>query len=352
MRGTFDPGCPGCPLLKISRRLEGIWGLPNKLGMDDMAERKEVLAQVASMYYEADLMQGEIAKRLDISPSTVSRLLQEARDVGVVEITIHYPWKSSTELEEQIANRFDLRHVKVLSSRGQPYTKMLQGLGVLAARYLESILSAGMTLGISWGTALHCTVKALRPARRFPIMVVQMIGAVGTSDPMIDGPDLARQLANLYEGEYRYLYAPLIVADPHAKEVLLQQDQIRQMLEVARQADVALVGIGSPLPEVSSLLRAGYLTREMLPQLQKRGVVGDVCARHYDIHGQIADIELNQRVVGIELEDLHHIEQVIGVAGGAAKAEAILGALRGHHVNILITDDTAAEKLLALAEEQ
>jgi DNA-binding transcriptional regulator LsrR (DeoR family) len=319
-----------------------------------MAERKEVLAQVASMYYEANLMQSEIAKRLDASPSTISRLLQEARDVGIVEITIHYPWKSSAELEEQIASRFDLRHVKVLISRGQPYPQMLQGLGVLAARYLESILAAGMTLGISWGTALHCTVKALRPARRFPIMVVQIIGAVDTSDPMIDGPDLARQLANLYGGEYRYLYAPLIVADPHTKEVLLQQDQIRQVLEVARQADVALVGIGSPVPEVSSLslLRAGYLTREMLPQLQKRGVVGDVCARHYDIHGQIADIELNQRVVGIELEDLHHIEQVIGVAGGAAKAEAILGALRGHHVNVLITDDTAAEKILALDEEQ
>ncbi len=317
-----------------------------------MVERKEILAQVASMYYEANLMQGEIAKRLDTSPSTISRLLQEAREVGVVEITIHYPWKSSAELEEQIASRFGLRHVKVLLSQGQPYPRMLQGLGVLAARYLESVLVAGMTLGISWGTALHCTVKALQPARRFPITVVQMIGAVGTSDPLIDGLDLARQLAALYGGECRYLFAPLIVADSHAKEVLLQQDQIRQVLEVARQADVALVGIGSPRLEVSSLLRAGYLTRELLPQLQERGVVGDVCARHYDLHGQLADIELNRRVVGIELADLHHIEQVIGVAGGEAKAEAILGALRGHHVNVLITDATAAEKLLTLDEEQ
>lgn len=317
-----------------------------------MAERRELLAQVASMYYEENVMQSEIAKRLNTSTSTISRLLQEARDAGVVEITIHYPWKSSAELEEQMVNRFDLLHVKVLLGHGRSYTQMLHGLGVLSAQYLESILSEGMTLGISWGTALYHTVKALQPARQFPIMVVQMIGAVGMSNPAIDGPDLARQLANLYEGECQYLYAPLIVADSHAKEVLLQQDQIHKVLEVARKADVALVGIGSPIPKVSSLLRAGYLTRDMLPELQNQGVVGDVCARHYDIHGRILDIELNQRVVGLELEALHQIDQVIGVAGGATKAKAILGALKGHHVNVLITDDTAAKKILALDEGQ
>jgi DNA-binding transcriptional regulator LsrR (DeoR family) len=112
--------------------------------------------------------------------------------------------------------------------------------------------------------------------------------------------------------------------------------------------DIALVGIGSLVPEVSSLLRAGYLDREALAQLRAQGAVGDICARHYDSHGQVMDIELNQRIVGIELKDLQDIKQVIGVAGGEAKAEAILGALRGRHVNVLVTDDGAARKLLTL----
>ncbi|RLC59170.1 MAG: sugar-binding transcriptional regulator, partial [Chloroflexota bacterium] len=85
-----------------------------------------------------------------------------------------------------------------------------------------------------------------------------------------------------------------------------------------------------------------------LARLRTQGAVGDICARHYDAQGHVLDIELNQRIVGIELEALHSIGQVVGVAGGEAKAEAILGALRGGHVNVLVTDDAAARKVLAL----
>ena len=313
-----------------------------------MVDHTELLAQVASLYYEENLTQGEIARRIGTSRSTISRLLREARANGVVEIIIHYPWKTVSELERELIERFHLRHARVLAGQGRPYQEILRGLGVLAARYLESVLQERSILGISWGTAVHSTVQALRPERKLPITVVQMIGAVGTGDPLIDGPDLARLLANIYGGECRYLHAPVLVEDLSVREALLQEPRIRETLSLARQADVALVGIGSTVPEVSSLLRAGYLEREALMQLRAQGAVGDVCARHYDVQGQVLDIDLNRRTVGIELEVLHSIERVIGVAGGEAKAEAILGALRGGHVNVLVTDDVAARQVLAL----
>ncbi|MBC7251097.1 MAG: sugar-binding transcriptional regulator [Anaerolineae bacterium] len=313
-----------------------------------MVDHTELLAQVASLYYEENLTQGEIARRIGTSRSTISRLLREARANGVVEIIIHYPWKTVAELERELTERFRLRHARVLAGQGRPYPEILRGLGVLAARYLESVLQESSILGISWGTAVHSTVQALRPERKLPITVVQMIGAVGTGDPLIDGPDLARLLANIYGGEYRYLHAPVLVEDLSVREALLQEPRIRETLSLACQADVALVGIGSTVPEVSSLLRAGYLEREALIQLRAQGAVGDVCARHYDAWGRLLEIEFNQRIVGIELEALHSIEQVIGVAGGEAKAEAILGALRGGHVNVLVTDDAAAREVLRL----
>ena len=311
-------------------------------------ERTELLAQVASLYYEDNLTQAEIAHRINISRSMISRLLREAREAGVVEIIIHYPWKTAPEIEHDLTTRFHLRQARVLVGRGRPYEEILRGLGVLAAHYLESILAEGTILGISWGTAVYSTVRALRPDRRLPITVVQMIGAVGTGNQQIDGPDLARLLANVYGGEHRYLHAPLIVEEAHVREILLQEPRIRETLSLARRADIALVGIGSLVPEVSSLLRAGYVDREALTQLRAQGAVGDVCARHYDAQGRVLDIELNQRIVGIELEALHDIEHVIGVAGGGAKAEAILGALRGGHVNVLVTDDVAASEVLRL----
>jgi deoxyribonucleoside regulator len=318
-----------------------------------MTDRTELLAQIASLYYEDNLTQDEIARRIGTSRSTVSRILGEAREAGVVEITVHYPWKTVPALEDDLVARFGLRQASVLEGRGRRYEEVLRGLGVLAARYIESILGEdtpspppARVLGISWGVAVHSTVRALRPGRRLPVTVVQMVGAVGEGNPLIDGPDLARLLANVYGGEYRYLHAPLIVEDAHAREALLQEPRIRETLRLARRADVALVGVGAPQPAVYSLLRAGYVDRESLAGLRAQGVVGDVCARHYDAWGSVLDIELNHRIVGIELEALHDIEQVIGVAGGEAKAEAILGALRGGHVNVLVTDDAAARKVL------
>jgi deoxyribonucleoside regulator len=313
-------------------------------------ERTTLLAQVASLYYEGNLTQDEIAHRIHTSRSTVSRLLREAREAGVVEIIVHYPLKTAPEIERDLITRFHLYHAQVLVGQGWPYEEILRGLGELAARYLESILIEGAILGISWGTAVHSTVQALRPDRKLPIMVVQMIGAVGTGDPQIDGPELARLLANVYGGEYRYLHAPLIVEEAHVGKVLLQEPRIRETLSLAQKADIALVGIGSLVPELSSLLRAGYLDREALDQLRAQGAVGDVCARHYDAQGRVLDIELNQRIVGIELEALQGIDQVIGVAGGEAKAGTILGALRGGHVKVLVTDDATARKVLRLDE--
>jgi DNA-binding transcriptional regulator LsrR (DeoR family) len=177
-----------------------------------------------------------------------------------------------------------------------------------------------------------------------------MIGAVGIGDPIIDGPDLARLMGDIYRGEYRYLHAPLIVENGQVREGLLQEPRIQETLGLARKVDIALVGIGSLVPEVSSLLRAGYLDRQALTELRTQGAVGDICGRHYDAHGRVMDIELNRRMVGIELKDLQGIEQVIGVAGGEAKAEAILGARRGGHINVLVTEDGAAGKVLALEE--
>lgn len=313
-----------------------------------MSERTELLAQVASLYYEDNLTQARIAHRLGTSRATVSRLLHEARETGVVEITVHYPWKTDSETERDLIARFHLHQARVLVGRDRPYEDVLRGLGVLAARHVESLLVEDTILGISWGMAVYNIVRALRPDRRLPVTVVQMIGAVGMGDSRIDGPDLARLLANVYGGEYRYLHAPLIVEETRVQEMLLQEPPIRETLSLARRADIALVGIGSLVPEVSSLLRAGYLDREALTRLRARGAVGDVCARHYDAQGHVLDIELNQRIVGIELEALHDIEQVIGVAGGEAKADAILGALRGGHVNVLMTDDAAARKVLEL----
>jgi DNA-binding transcriptional regulator LsrR (DeoR family) len=313
-------------------------------------ERLTYLAQVASMYYDQGKSQEEVAKEFGISRSAVSRFLTEAREKGIVETIVHYPWQISAELQEALVSTFKLKAANVLLRENKSYEELLQGLGVLAARHLDRVLFDGAIIGISWGTALYEMIKALRTRYLSGVEVVQIIGATGSENVPTDGPILAQLLTGRLGASCYHLHAPLLVENETVREVLMQDHNIRNTLARAERADIALVGIGSTRSDLSSLLRAGYVNDDELDRIRATGAVGDICGQHYSLAGEWLDIDVNRRVVGISLDNLSRIETVIGVAGSSRKGAAILGALRGGYVNVLITDDQAAQKVLALHE--
>jgi len=311
-------------------------------------DRLELLARIATWYYEEHLDQETIARRIGRSRSMVSRLLQEARERGLVEIRVRYPLKTDAELEQRLREAFDLLQARVLAEPPGDYDTLLRRLGELGARYLQQRLHDGIRIGIGWGTALYHVARAMRSTPLRDAVVVQIIGSVGCGDPMIDGPELARWLAQELNATYRFLHAPLIVEDESVAQALLRERTIAETLVLARQVEVALVGIGSVAPRLSSLQRAGYLSEENLAMLKEAGAVGDVVARQLDADGRPLDNPLNQRVIGIDLESLRSIPTVIGVAGSVLKAPAVLAALRGGYVDVLVTDSATAVQVLTL----
>ncbi len=313
-------------------------------------QRREYLARIASLYYDHNKTQQEIADEVGVTRSAVSRLLTEAREKGLVEIIVHYPWRNSPELEQALITTFHLKGARVLVRDSKSYEEMLRGLGVLAAAYFDSILHDGMIVGISWGTALYQMINTLRQRRMPGVEVVQLLGATGSENTPTNGPILAQLLSDRLGCRSWHLHAPLIVDSEAGRNALLQDRGIQQTLERARHADLALVGIGSTRSDLYSLLRSGYVTEEEAQAIREKGAVGDVCAQHYNLWGQWLDIDINRRVVGVELNTLAKIDTIIGVAGSSRKGQAILGALRGGYVNVLITDDQAAQKVLALNE--
>ena len=174
-------------------------------------DRLELLASIASMYYEENLSQADIAARTGYSRSMISRLLNEARTEGVVEIRIRYPLCRRTDLEPELQDLLGLALVRVLTSGTTRYEERLRRLGSLAAQLVTELVHDNMTIGVSWGSALWETVNALRPGLHAGVHVVQMIGALGTPDPDIDGPELARRLARTMTGRYSTFPAPLVV---------------------------------------------------------------------------------------------------------------------------------------------
>jgi deoxyribonucleoside regulator len=320
--------------------------------MFDVDSRYKYLAWIASLYYDHGKSQQEIADEMGITRSAISRLLSEARHRGIVEILVHYPWRTNPQLEEALKKQFpSLKEIKVLMRENKSYEDMVQGIGVLASKYFNEIVKPGMTIGISWGTALYQMIKSLRPTFMGGLEVVQLIGATGSENISTDGPVLAQLLSQRLACPCHYLHAPLIIDSEAGRDALLQERTIQETLDRARQADIALIGIGTTDPQLYSLLRAGYVSLEDMECLHRAGAVGDICGQHYDIHGNVLDVDINRLLVGINLDDLAKIDTVIGVAGGDCKSETILGALRGRHINVLITDERAARRALELIEK-
>jgi DNA-binding transcriptional regulator LsrR (DeoR family) len=314
-------------------------------------QNNTLLMQAAKLYYMQQLTQAEIGRQLNTSRSTVSRLLQEARDKGIVKITIDYPWERDDELENALKCTFNLHDVRVVVGYDQPSDEVRQGKGLLAAEYIDQIVRDDMVLAMSYGRSLASMVQQVKPTREVNITVVQMIGALGSGNPLLDGPDQVRDLAEAYGGRYRYLHAPLLVEDRQTRDRFMREPAVQETLALAKRAEVAILGVGALESGSSGLIWTGYLSQKDVVWLQNKGGVGHMCAQYYDTNGQLLDVELNKRTVGIGLEALRSIETVIAVAGGQEKARAILGGLRGNYIDVLITDDQAAQEVLDLEAE-
>lgn len=312
-------------------------------------EHLELLARIASLYFEDGLTQAQIADQTGYSRSMVSRLLTEAREQGVVEIRINHPLERRPDLEKALQECFGLKMARVLARGTLGYEHMLRRLGALAARLVEELMADNMTLGVSWGRAVFETVNALRTKPYSGVHVVQIMGSLGTPDPNIDGPELARRMARTFGGRYSILPAPLYVESEITRDALLQDRRVQDVLDHASLMQMTLMGIGTMEPERSGIVRAGYLTVDQINELAQAGAVGDVCAIHFDLQGRLVDAPLTRCVVSIDPKMLVTIPTRVGVAGGQSKVLPIIGATRAGLVNVLVTDDVAATEVLRTA---
>lgn len=312
-----------------------------------------LLGEVASLYYEENQTQDQIAKAIGLSRSGVSRLLTRSRELGLVDIHVNYPLRTSATLRKDLVQSFGLHDAQVLISSSMD-DQSLSFVGALAARYLDRCIQETQeekksirTVGISWGTSMFEMLKDLRPRRRLPLEIVQLMGSVDTPTmPDINGPEIARRLASAYGGRCSYLHAPLLVASSIVRNGLLEERSLERTFQIMSQMDIALVGIGGVRPEASGLFRAGYLGEEELQEISDQGAVGDICGIYFNIDGQVCAQEMLDRTVTVPFETLRKVPLVIAVAASIAKADAIIGALRTGVVKVLITDEHCARAVL------
>lgn len=316
----------------------------NPESMNDR-EKWYLLSAVASLYYNSELTQDEIAKRYYTSRSKISRMLKEARELGIVEIRIRDPWENNQVMEKKLMELFPLKHVRVVSVRERNLSLVLQKLGKAAAYHLDSVVNSDTVLGVSWGNTVYHTVRAVKTTKSLPLTVVPIMGGIGVENPERDSLNFSKELAEAYGGKYYYIYAPLFVRTKELKESLMEEDNIRDVLEIARSANVILTSVGTMVHKTWK----HYVSSSMLECLEQQGAVGHIGGHFFNREGEELYSELSDRLIGITMNDFRKAEEVICVSGMEEKAEAMVGVLRSGCVTTLITDEFAAGKVLELA---
>jgi DNA-binding transcriptional regulator LsrR (DeoR family) len=305
-----------------------------------------LLAKISKLYYEDHLTQDEIVARLKLSRSTVSRLLAQARQEGIVRIVVVPPTGTYTVLEAAIETKYAVDEV-VVTEVAEPESPQViaRGLGAAAANYLYRVLDERDVVGVSWGYTLRGMVAALEPKEYPEVRIIQMTGGIGRPESESYATELCYKMARTLSCKLALLPAPGVVQNAQTRAVYLMDEHVRTAIHLLPEITLAFVGIGSLNSYSISVRDESILTRADLDEVMSRGSVGDIALRFIDAEGCLVETDLNERIIGIDLAGLRRIPRVVGVAGGTNKVEAIRAALRGKLIEVLITDQITAAAL-------
>lgn len=310
-----------------------------------MERDKERLAiNAAKLYYRSGYSQQDIARELDISRPSVSRLLQHAKDQGYVKIQIFDPVEDMSHLERQLIERYGLREACVAASTLNDEQEIKKYLGLKAAEYLDGIVHDGDIIGVGWGTTMHTLAGSLIPHVLKGAQIVQLEGGVTHTQGETYANDILERFAANFSTIAQHLPLPVIFDSRAVKEMVDQDRYIKRVLELGNHANIALYSVGT-VRHNALFFQLGYTDAKEKARLQECAV-GDICSRFFDAAGCICDAALDGRTVGIKLAELQKKERSIIVAGGEAKVKPIRAALAGKYGNVLITDQFTAKALL------
>lgn len=308
-------------------------------------EERRHLVKVAKLYYFDGQTQAEIAKKLGVSRPVISKLLNKARENGIVEVYIKDENAHTVELEHQLEEKYGLKEAIVVPAGDLPADLVKHALGKAASFYISKNLEGVDSLGISWGSTLSKFVQEYPFEKHQQLKVVPLVGGMGRKLVDIHSNLLAYQLAQKLASNCSYLYAPAMVESYELKERLVQSEDIAMVLEEGRNVEMAVVGIGNPY-ESSTMSVMNYLTPADLESLKQAGAAGDIGSRFFNAAGNPIKHPLNDLVIGLDLAEFKNIPEVIGIVEGSHKAISVKAALAGGYLNVLVIDDVTAGLLL------
>ena len=313
-----------------------------------------MISRVAQMYHVENQRQADIASHLRISQATVSRMLKRAQEEEIVRTTVVAPSGTYADLESGLRRKYGIAEAIVVECSEDRDGAIMARIGEAAAHFIEATLQADEIIGVSsWSETILKMVENIHPMKSGKAKyVVQTLGGMGDPTVQIHANQLTARLAKLTGAEARLLSTPGVAQSREARLVLLGDSYVRETMELFGQVTLAIVGIGAVEPS-SMLARSGNVfTPRELDAVKEAGGVGDMSLRFFDADGNHVTTPLDERVIGMTLDELSRTDRVVALAGGQSKTRAIHGALKAGVIDLLVTDKFTAQRLVTDAVAQ
>lgn len=308
-----------------------------------------LIARVAQMYHVDGKRQADIASTMHMSQATVSRMLKRAEQEEIVRTSIIPPPGTFSDLETALRERYGLTEAIVIDCSEDRDGAIMARIGEAAAHFLEVTLRQDEIVGVSsWSQTILRMVDNIHPLKNTKAKyIVQMLGGMGDASVQTHATELTARLAKLTGGEPRLLLVQGVTSSREAKIVMLADPVVRETIDLFGRLTLAIVGIGAVEPSELLARSGNVFSKQELAMLNEAGAVGEISFRFYDKNGKPVETPLNERVIGISLEELRKADRVMALAGGASKTAAIAGALELGIIDVLVTDKFTAARLTA-----
>ena len=312
--------------------------------MNDFERKSNAMARAAWLYYGEELTQSQIAEKLNVSRSTVIRLIQSAREIGLVKITIGVA-SDTFELERDLENRYGLKMVRLVPEAVDEQMQR-RWLGQAAAEMLIELARDDSTIALSWGSTMQAMADSLQgSAAHKGMLTVALNGGLHNASRGTNPHEVAEQVGQFFGATSHSLYAPVYVRNEATAAGLYRDSGVQQALNLARNATLVVFSFGG-IQASATMLKLGYVTPDEREFLLRNGAVGEIAGRWIDRDGATVRMPPTIHPIGITVEELKRIPERMAVAGGAEKLNAIRAALKGGLATHFVSDERTALDLL------
>ncbi len=307
-------------------------------------ENVKYLLEICEMFYIQGKSQKEISAILNISRPQVSRFIAKAKEEKLFSIKLNYPNIEENEYQNLISEKFNIPEVYIYDIGQNNSSEAMHQLAEASKDLFNLLVKNNQTVGIMAGRTVEILGEKIDSSKNRGLTFIPLCGGLSINGGTWQANNICQQFAHKTNGKFYLLNAPNYFTQAATKAALLSEESINEVMNMGKNCDVALLGIGSVTTTSTGILASG-LSKEEIEILKSEGAIANICCSYINKDGKIIDTSIANNILGHSISDLKKSKK-IAIAMGDEKLEAIKSVLKGEYIDVFITSLDTAKKIM------